>query len=75
MAENGDDPKPGPRLYLLAFELAERWRVTRRTLQRNRKAKVGPPFLKLGGRIVYPIADVEDFERKARHEPDDADEE
>lgn len=70
MAKQGDGSKLGPRIYLLESELADRWRLTRRTLQRNRKARVGPPFLKLGGRIVYPIEGVESFEQNARHEPE-----
>ena len=45
-------------------DLAERWTVSRRTLDRWRWAGEGPRFLKLGGRVVYRIADIEAFEQQ-----------
>ncbi|WP_289624980.1 helix-turn-helix transcriptional regulator [Paracoccus sediminicola] len=44
-------------------ELAERWTISHRTLERWRWAGEGPVCMKIGGRVVYRIADVEAFER------------
>ena len=44
-------------------ELARRWGISHRTLERWRYSGQGPTFLKLGGRGLYRLADVEDFER------------
>lgn len=43
-------------------ELAFRWRISPRTLERWRCTKTGPIFLKIGGRVVYRLEDVEAFE-------------
>lgn len=48
--------------HLSTRELAERWSISPRTLERWRWAGEGPRFLKLGGRVVYRIADIEAFE-------------
>ena len=50
--------------HLSTRELAERWTISRRTLDRWRWAGEGPRFLKLGGRVVYRIADIEAFEQQ-----------
>ncbi len=44
-------------------ELAARWKISHRTLERWRWAQEGPRYLKLGGRVVYRITDIEAFER------------
>lgn len=48
--------------YLLEKELAHRWRITQATLQRWRYLEIGPDFVKLFGRILYPVIAVEKFE-------------
>lgn len=48
---------------LLQVELARRWKVSPRTLERFRYEKKGPPYIKIGGRVVYRISDIEAFER------------
>ncbi len=48
--------------HLTQTELARRWRISPRTLERWRWLNQGPAFLKLGSRIAYRIADVEAFE-------------
>lgn len=50
------------RPHLLEHELAQRWRLSVRTLQRWRRAGTGPVFLRLGRRIAYRLSDVERFE-------------
>lgn len=45
------------------IELAGRWRISHRTLERWRWTGEGPKFLKIGGRVVYRLSDIEDYER------------
>jgi Helix-turn-helix domain len=45
-------------------ELAARWRMSVRTLDRWRAKKYGPAWLCLGGRILYRRVDVEAFEAR-----------
>jgi hypothetical protein len=42
--------------------LAQRWRVSERTLEQWRWQGRGPRFLKIGGRVVYRLSDIEAFE-------------
>ena len=51
--------------HLREDELALRWRISPRTLQRWRSEGRAPPHLQFGQRILYRREDVEDFE--ARH--------
>jgi len=46
--------------------LARRWGLSHRTLERWRHDDHGPAYLKIGGRIVYRIADIEAFESARR---------
>ena len=39
-------------------ELARRWTISHRTLERWRWTGQGPAYMKIGGRIVYRIEDV-----------------
>lgn len=49
-------------------ELAFRWRISPRTLERWRCSKTGPIFLKIGGRVIYRLEDIEAFEKASiRH--------
>lgn len=49
-------------------ELAERWRLSPRTLEQWRWRGVGPRYLKLGGRVAYRLEDIEAFEAARIHE-------
>jgi hypothetical protein len=42
-------------------ELSEIWGVPESTLRYWRSAETGPPYVKLGGRIKYHLADVERY--------------
>jgi hypothetical protein len=44
-------------------DLANRWRLSPRTLERWRWEGIGPHYLKIGGRVVYQLAEVEDYEQ------------
>lgn len=48
--------------HLHQSELAERWKISPRTLERWRWQGVGPRHLKIRGRVVYRLADIETFE-------------
>jgi hypothetical protein len=52
--------------HITQAELARRWRVSPRTLERWRGQGKGPAYLKIGGRIVYRKEDVADFEIQQR---------
>jgi hypothetical protein len=51
-----------PVRHLNQIELAQRWHVSPRTLERWRCFGGGPRFMKLGGRVAYRLEDVEAFE-------------
>lgn len=48
--------------YLTQVELAVRWRISPRTLERWRWAGEGPRFIKIGGLVRYRFEDIEGFE-------------
>ena len=48
--------------HLHQVDLARRWRLSPRTLERWRWTGEGPRYIKLGGRVVYRLEDVEAFE-------------
>lgn len=50
--------------HLNQKQLAERWGISPKTLERWRWLGQGPKFLKLGGRIAYRIEDIEAFEER-----------
>jgi hypothetical protein len=47
--------------------LASRWQMSPRTLEQWRWKGAGPQYLKIGGRIVYRLADIEAFEAASLH--------
>ena len=48
--------------YLRPDELAERWCITAKTLARWRWIGAGPRFLKVSGKVLYRLEDIEAFE-------------
>lgn len=62
--------------HLNQRQLADRWDVSEATLERWRSEGIGPVFLKLQGRVLYRLEDVESFEsdslRKSTSERVDA---
>ena len=52
--------------HLNQRELAKRWGISPRTLERWRSIGFGPAFLKLGGRVAYRLSDIEAFEAAQR---------
>jgi hypothetical protein len=61
------DLKPKPTKHLNQVELARRWSMSPRTLERWRWQRTGPAYLRLRGRVVYRLQDIEAFEELARH--------
>jgi hypothetical protein len=51
-----------PLTHLHQVELARRWKLSPRTLERWRWLGQGPRHLKIGGRVVYRLDDIEAFE-------------
>ena len=45
--------------HLDQTDLARRWRLSPRTLERWRWLGQGPRFLKIGGRVVYRLDEIE----------------
>jgi hypothetical protein len=54
--------------HLTQTELAQRWRISPRTLERWRWLRQGPLYLKIGDRVVYRIEDIQTFEDEKRKE-------
>ncbi|GIX10640.1 MULTISPECIES: helix-turn-helix transcriptional regulator [Acetobacterales] len=48
--------------HLTQSELARRWCLSPRTLERWRWLGQGPRFLKIGGRVAYRLEDIEAYE-------------
>jgi hypothetical protein len=52
------------RALLAEDHLAQRWLCSKSRLQKWRSAGWGPAYLKIGSRILYRLADIEEFEQK-----------
>lgn len=48
--------------FLDTKELAERWKMSPRTLYNQRSLGNGPPYIKVGTRVLYPIDEIEKYE-------------
>jgi len=51
--------------YLPEKCVANRWGISSRTLQRWRWLGLGPPYMKIGGRVRYSLLGVMEFEEKS----------
>lgn len=49
--------------FLTSKELANRWRLADQTLANWRHAGKGPPFIRVGSRVLYPIEGIQSFEK------------
>ena len=52
--------------FLTTKELADRWRVTEKSVLKWRKEGKAPPFYTIHNRILYKLADVEELEKAKR---------
>ena len=48
--------------HLNQIDRARRWSISPRTLERWRWLGQGPRYIKIGGRVVYRVEEVEAFE-------------
>ena len=53
--------------HLNQVQLSRRWSISPRTLERWRWLKCGPQYLKIGGRVVYRLEDIESYEETQTH--------
>lgn len=53
--------------FLNQKQLARRWGLSPRTLERWRWLRQGPVYFKLGGKVAYRVTDIDDFERANIH--------
>ena len=51
-------------MHLTPRQLANRWQVSEKTLERWRNQGTGPAFLKVVGRVLYPVQHIEALEAK-----------
>lgn len=49
--------------HLLTEEVARRWKISARTLERWRYVGIGPKFRRVGGRVIYAVKEIERFEQ------------
>lgn len=54
--------------YLSQQQLADRWQISPKTLERWRWLGRVLPYTKIGGRVLYNIRDVEQFEAERRQD-------
>jgi hypothetical protein len=54
--------------HLNQIQLARRWSLSPRTLERWRWLGLGPRYLKIVGRVVYRLEDIEAFEAERARE-------
>lgn len=66
VAPHSDRP---PVRHLDQNELARRWNISPRTAERWRWLGQGPTYLKVGGRVVYRLEDVEAYEASRMRSP------
>lgn len=51
--------------HLNQVQLARRWALSPRTLERWRWLEEGPRYVKVGGRVLYRLEDIEAFEEQS----------
>lgn len=49
-------------IFLNQVLLARRWHLSPRTLERWRWEGIGPHYLKIGGRVVYALSEIQEYE-------------
>lgn len=51
------------RAFLTAKELATRWRLNDQTLANWRHERKGPPYIRVGARVLYPLEGIYSYEK------------
>jgi hypothetical protein len=57
-------------IFITQVELADRWRISEATLERDRSLKKGVRYMKIGGLIRYRLEDVLAYENSRMRETD-----
>ncbi len=52
--------------FLSTQELAERWKTTKAYLANRRSQGLGPEYIKVGAKVLYPVEDLEVFEARQK---------
>lgn len=60
----------GEKAFLTSKELSDRWRLSDQTLANWRYAGKGPPYIRVGSRVLYPVEGVHKWEEQAIACPD-----
>lgn len=55
-------------ILIPSYQLAKRWFMTPRTLERWRWMGKGPTFVKVGNRILYRMSDIIAYENRGQHD-------
>jgi hypothetical protein len=66
IAEHTADPLAG---YLPEDQIAEKRRVSKRTLRSERQRGDGPPYVKLGKQIYYPLDGFRNWLKSCERQP------
>jgi hypothetical protein len=56
--------------FLTDAQLAARWQIHRSTLIRWRRQEIGPPFMRINTKVLYPISGVEQYEKTNTNTPE-----
>lgn len=59
---SGNSATTHQRQHLAQIDLAERWKLSGRTLEKWRQTRRGPPYLLIGGAVRYRIEDILAYE-------------
>lgn len=51
-------------IHLNQVDVSRRWKISCRTLERWRWLGIGPRYIKIGGRVVYRLQDIEAYENQ-----------
>lgn len=49
--------------FLTGAELAALWKLSHQTLTNWRHAGKGPPFIRVGARVLYPLSGISKYEQ------------
>ncbi|CAK0772105.1 hypothetical protein CCP4SC76_5540002 [Gammaproteobacteria bacterium] len=55
---------PSRSIVLDEYELAAYWQISVKTVRRWRRELLGPAFCRVGNRVVYPLSEIDAFERR-----------
>lgn len=67
-AQDAAGERARPLEHINQKQLARRWSLSTRSLERWRASGEGPIYLKVGSRVLYRLVDIEAFEAERLHE-------